>query len=77
MEILKISLAAARVNVEMTQDDVCERLKISKPTLVSYEKGLSTPSFERGNELAALYGLSIDNIDFLRKSTKLKVDKEV
>ena len=61
---LKISLAAARVNAELTQKQVCEALKISKTTLVSYEKGRTIPNVRVGGELAKLYNISPDNIKF-------------
>lgn len=38
MEKLQISLAAARVNAGLTQDDVSKNMKISKNTLVNWEK---------------------------------------
>ena len=40
MEKLQISLAAARVNAGMTQDDVAKKMKVSKNTIVKWEKGV-------------------------------------
>lgn len=60
----KISLAAARKNAGLTQKKVCEVLKISKTTLVNYEKGRTIPDVKIGGELAALYKMSPDNIKF-------------
>ncbi len=39
LERLQISLAAARVNAEMTQDEVADAMNISKNTVVNWEKG--------------------------------------
>ena len=61
-KILQISLAAARVNAELTQDDVCEKLHVSKQTVVNWEKGKSTPNFATLNELARLYDIPLENI---------------
>ena len=61
---LKISLAAARKNADLTQKQVCDALKISKTTLVNYEKGRTIPDVKIGGELAKLYGMSADNIKF-------------
>ena len=41
-EILKniqISLAAARVNAELTQDEVADKMNVSKNTVINWEKG--------------------------------------
>lgn len=35
----KISLAAARVNAGMTQNDVAKKMHISKNTVINWEKG--------------------------------------
>ena len=43
MENFKISMAAARVNARMTQDDVAKRMHISKQTIVNWEKGIIIP----------------------------------
>lgn len=61
---LKISLAAARKNANLTQDQVCKAVKISKTTLVNYEKGRTIPDVKIGGELAKLYDISPDNIKF-------------
>ena len=43
MEKLKITLAAARVNARLTQADVAKRMKVSKQTIVNWERGKITP----------------------------------
>lgn len=62
---MRISLKAARVNAGLTQCDVAKHIKKSKNTIVSYEKGRSVPDIETGKALASLYGVSINDIDFL------------
>ena len=59
---MAIHLKAARVNAGLTQADVCERLKMSKTTLTSYEKYRSKPDIETAKKLAELYGMTVDNI---------------
>lgn len=61
---IKISMAAARVNAGLTQKQACEKLKISKPTLTSYEKGRTIPDIKLGKEISKLYDIPIDNIKF-------------
>lgn len=62
MEKLQISLAAARVNAGMTQDDVAKKMKISKTTIVNWEKGKVVPSFANLQMLCTIYNISKDNI---------------
>lgn len=42
---LKISMAAARVNAGMTQDEVAEALHVSNKTVSNWEKGKVLPKF--------------------------------
>jgi len=62
MSVIKISWAAARVNQRLTQEEVCKRLNISKPTLISWERGDSEPAFSKAQKLAGLYDISLDCI---------------
>lgn len=62
MEVLQISLAAARVNAGKTQEDVAKAMKVSKNTVVAWEKGTTEPKTSQARELSALYGIPLDNI---------------
>jgi DNA-binding XRE family transcriptional regulator len=68
---MRFSLKAARVNAGLTQDFVAKTLKKSKNTIVSYEKGRSVPDIETGKALASLYGLSVNDINFLPRDCAL------
>ncbi|WP_243053098.1 MULTISPECIES: helix-turn-helix transcriptional regulator [unclassified Eubacterium (in: firmicutes)] len=59
---IQISLAAARVNAGMTQEDVAREMHVSKNTIVNWEKGTSEPSINQGKELASLYNIPLDYI---------------
>lgn len=59
---LKISLAAARVNAEMTQEDVAKEMHVSKNTVVNWEKGRSEPTFSQSRELSKLYNMPLEYI---------------
>lgn len=74
---MKISLRAARVNAGLTQDEVAKEVKKSKNTIVSYEKGRSTPDIETGKALAKLYGMSVDDIIFLPEDCTLSTINRV
>jgi transcriptional regulator with XRE-family HTH domain len=68
---MALTLKAARVNSNLTRPTVIERLnaeygiKITVNTLANYENSKSQPDINTGKALAAIYGLSVDNIIFL------------
>ena len=61
-EVIQISLAAARVNAKLTQEEVARKMKIGKRTIINWEKGASVPSFADMKMLSDIYGIPIDNI---------------
>lgn len=77
IKILQISLAAARVNAGMTQEDVAKALKVSKNTIVNWEKGETEPKISRIRELSELYNMPLDNIFLPNKSNLIWLKKEV
>lgn len=68
-ESIRISLAAARVNAKLTQEEVAKKMKIGKRTIINWEKGIVVPSFADVNLLSSIYGIPIDNIFLPEKST--------
>jgi DNA-binding XRE family transcriptional regulator len=64
----KISLAAARVNAGLTQNDVAQALKVGKQTVVSWEKGKSEPKMSQSRQLSELYKMPLDYIFLPEKS---------
>ena len=68
-ETIQISLAASRVNAKLTQEEVANIMKISKKTIINWEKGFSIPSFADLNMLSSIYGIPVDNIFLSNKST--------
>ena len=69
METIRISMAAARVNAKMTQDDVAKAMHVSKQTVVNWESGATQPKIEQGEQLSALYGIPYQNIIFVQRET--------
>lgn len=61
---IQISLAAARVNANLSQEQVAKKLKISKATLVNWEKGVTEPKVDQAVKLSQLYDLPFDFIRF-------------
>lgn len=68
MKQFQISLAAARVNAGLTQEDVAKALKVGKQTIVSWEKGNSEPRMSQGRLLSELYNMPLDYIFLPQKS---------
>ena len=72
---MKISLKAARVNAGLTQNEVVKTLKISKNTLVSYEKYRTSPDINTAKALASLYKLAVTDLIFLPDDCALSTSK--
>ena len=62
LEVIQISLAAARVNANLTQEDVAKEMKVSKNTVVNWEKGTSEPTVSQALRLSEIYKMPLDNI---------------
>lgn len=61
---MAMHLKAARVNAGYTQETAAEKLNISKGTLANYEKYKTKPDIEMSKKIAALYGVTVDDIIF-------------
>lgn len=68
-EKFHISLAAARVNAEMTQEEVAKVMHVSKNTIINWEKGKVNPSAASLSMLASLYKIPIGIIFLPTKFT--------
>lgn len=60
--VMQLTLEALRVNVGMTQQDVADRLGVSRTTVIKWEKGDVQPKELVIYALAKLYNVDIDNI---------------
>lgn len=69
MADIQISLAAARVNANMTQQQAAEAIGVDKATIVSWEKGRTSPNSLLLNKLLGIYKISIEYIFLPEKST--------
>lgn len=68
MRKIQISLAAARVNARLTQEEVAKALKVGKQTICSWENGNSEPKMSQIRQLSELYNMPIDYIFLPSKS---------
>lgn len=60
----RISLKAARVNADLSQQEAAKRLGISKATLQNYEAGNTVPDILLSRKIEDVYGFPIDFIFF-------------
>ena len=59
---MKITLKAARVNVGLTQKEVAHFIKVSKHTIVNWEKGGTKVPYWAFKELCKIYECDIEDI---------------
>ena len=66
--MIQISLAAARVNAQMTQEEVAKKMNVSKNTVVNCEKGKTEPSISQSKQISKIYNMPLDYIFLPTKS---------
>ena len=71
MDDFKISIAAARVNAGKTQAEVASALHVGKQTVVSWEKGKTSPTIAKAQEFCDFCNIPIDRVSFLRSSNQI------
>lgn len=59
-----LTLKAARVNAGVSVKDAAVAVGVTEDTMYRYEAGKSSPKIGTAVKLAALYGVSVDAIDF-------------
>ncbi len=70
MRDYKITLAAARVNAGMTQDDVAKEMHTTRQTIANWEKGKVVPKIPEIEMLSRIYNMPQDYIFLPYYSTK-------
>lgn len=63
MDRYYISWAAARVNAGLTLENVAQILKVSKNTLINWEKYRSEPTISQAKTMCDLYKVPADMVD--------------
>ena len=67
VKVPPISMAAARVNAGLNQQEAAQKLGISKATLANYEAGRSVPDWEMVHKIGDVYQYPHEYIFFGRK----------
>lgn len=60
----KISLKAARVNANLSQQDAADRIGVAVSTLRNWEAGKTYPTKPKIDRLCEVYGISFDVLFF-------------
>lgn len=61
-ETLSSNLRALRARTRMSQKDVAKSIGVNTNTIINYEDGKSTPSYETAWRLADLYGVTLGEL---------------
>lgn len=69
----KLTLKAARVNVNLTQEELAKQVGVSKDTVGKWERGLTFPNIQKIPLLEKVLNLKYENIIFLPNSNALRV----
>lgn len=69
-EKLQISLAAARVNANMTQEDVAKIMGVTRYSIANWENGKTIPGIPEIEMLCRIYNIPQDYIFLPCYSTK-------
>lgn len=75
MDVVKITIKAARINAGFSQKEAADWLGISNKTLGNWENGVSFPPADIIPKICELYGMGYDNLKFLPTSS-LKANKQ-
>lgn len=59
---MKISLKAARVNANLTQQEVANLIRVSKHTIINWEKGKTSVGYAPLKVLSEIYNIQMENI---------------
>lgn len=66
----QISLAAARVNAGLSQEEAGKKLGVTRQTIMKWENGKVVPGIPEMKMLSEIYGISQDYIFLPSYSTK-------
>ena len=74
--MLQISLRAARVNAGLTQEAAAKAVGVDKSTIISWEKGKTSPRIEDIKELCSVYKIEMNyifcQVVLLKRTAKAK-----
>lgn len=74
--LLKVSMKAARVNVDMTQKQAAEAVNVSETTIIKWESGASIPPADKFMRLCEIYGATVDDIVLPKRYCETELSEE-
>ena len=67
--MFKISIAAARVNAQMTQAEAAKKMEVSRNTIVNWEAGKQVPDIAHFQMMCRIYNVPEERLIMPVKST--------
>ena len=67
MEYLANTISARRQHLNMTQEELAQRIGVARPTIVFYEQGLRRPDIETAMRLARALECTVDDLYSFQK----------
>lgn len=62
VDLVASNLRAFRAKADLSQEEVARKIGVNPSSIINWESGKNIPSFEKVCSLAALYGVSVDEI---------------
>ena len=73
---MPLSLKAARVNCNLTQEEAAKKIGVTPKMLSDWENAKSFPSVKRLPAILSTYGVGYDDLIFLPRESTLSVSSE-
>ncbi len=66
-----------RIEMKLTQEDVAEKLNVSRQTISNWESGNVSPTIDKVNDLAKLYNVTIDQLIDVKSSAEVRTSSSI
>lgn len=66
--MIKVTLKAARVNVDLRQDEAAKLIGVDRKTLQKWEQGITFPDANYIEKICKIYKMPYDNINFTKNN---------
>lgn len=70
---MKVTLKAARVNANLTQEEAAKLIGVSPSVIVAWENGLYLPTIKRLSAILNAYHVGFDDVIFMPEDNALSV----